>query len=54
MAVYQLMLVFWIVTPCGLVMGTNVLEEQTASIFTIEECLEVDGLYRVRMTRPGN
>jgi hypothetical protein len=38
-AVKMSMLVFWVVTPCGLVgrYSTNVSEEYTASIFRVED-----------------
>jgi hypothetical protein len=31
------LVVFWVVTPCGLLVGTDVSEEPTASIFTLKE-----------------
>jgi hypothetical protein len=33
----MLMLVFWVATPCGLVVDINVLQEHTASIFNPED-----------------
>jgi hypothetical protein len=37
MVVKIMMMVFWVVTPCGLVGGTSVSEEHTASIFISED-----------------
>jgi hypothetical protein len=44
MAVRMKMLFFWVVTPCILVVDTNVSEKHTVSIFSPEECTSLHGV----------